>query len=248
MISKYIIFFIVMLLPISINAEPNKVQVDILRHEANNGDSYSMYRLGKILYENGDAKEGMRLLVKACSEYKEKYACEYINNISPNTLNTTLNTSTLDKREIFCEYTDVKDKPMGVSAASRGVTTGIPWLDGLNTIVGLIDDARDYFHTHTYICSYAPIREGQDAKFKEDIDHKDIKYIIFFNGALKNYYKLYSTHQVKENTIYPKARVDYVGIIDKNNNLLRLDSVKDNKIYPWTAADLPKLKNYKLEE
>lgn len=169
-----------------------------------------------------------------------------VDNLSKNKKDTTHNQSTIEKRDIFCEYTDVKDKPTGISILST-VSTGIPWLDGLYTIAGLIDDARDYFHTHTYICSYSPISEGQDIEFRKDIDNKDIKYIVFFNGALKNYYKLYSTHQVRENTIFPKTTVDYIGVIDKNNKLLRLDAVLDGKIYP-SATDLPKLKNYKLEE
>lgn len=222
--------------------------ISYYRIEVNKGDSFAMYRLGKILYENGDKNEGMQLLTKACSEHKESHACMYINNIASSNTNMKEKPLPVKKRDIFCEYTHVQKQSMGVSNLSAGYSSGVPWLDALNAVAGLIDDAMELIHEHTYICSYSPIDKGQDSIFKRDLDTKDIKYIVFFNGAFKNYYKLYSRYQVYELTISPKTTVDYVGVVDKNNNILRLDAVRGNMIFPATAADFAKIKKYKLEE
>lgn len=81
MIPKLLLLALLFLSSFNSYAATNDGQVAALRGQVASGDYYAMYRLGRILLEEGDHEEGICLLASACAGGKEELACKYLDNM-----------------------------------------------------------------------------------------------------------------------------------------------------------------------
>ena len=179
------------------------------------------------------------------NNYHPKYIDNKVNNTSDN-INHTVNNKI--SSQIYCYYNDTSLPTTGLGDMTRQ-PTGNLWADIPLLIFDTYETVADAFHNHTFICSFNNDPQYfQDDIFKKYIDDGSLRYIVFYNGALTNYYKIYNSYKINETTMWPKTSIEYIGIIDSNNNLVKIDAVKHGNLYPMKDSDWEKIKKFKYEK
>ena len=154
----------------------------------------------------------------------------------------------VNNKELVCIYSDSSMPTTGLGDMTRQ-PTGNLFIDIPVLAFDIYETIADTIHNHYYRCSFTnDPQNNQSYDFIKAIQNKDIQYIVFFNGAFSNYFKLYSSKYVKETTLWPKTTIDYIGIIDSNYNILKLNSVKSGQLYEMKTEDWKKIKKYTFEK